>query len=219
MNANLTADEIIESLKRKELKFKTLSVKQRNNPDIAIIGALLDYGNLKYIKDEIKGDYTFASYCMQSSGYSMKYMPRHIINDIDLAKIAVKTSPFSFTYLGDEARNCKEVAMIAVKNGCSLAMMMNLYTDDEEIIEEAVRKNGFSLEYASDRLKNNRNIVLSAVISQPEAIKFASEHFKSLCEGKEPIIAIKSEIAKEEADKLRIELDQTSENKIKKMKL
>lgn len=197
---------VAESLKSKKQKFSKLRVKYRDNIHIALLGACLDYKNLAYIKEHIKSDKEFAKYALQSSGYGMRYMPDSIRCDYELAKIAISTSPFCYSYIGDNLREDRTLALLAIQIGCSLALLLE-HCDDKEIVLSAVNQSGLSLELASDRLKNDRDVVLAAVDEHPESIKHASSYFQELCDGKEPSLAIRSEIAKEAAEKLRSELD------------
>lgn len=205
---------IINKLRSKEVKFSKLRVKFRDNPHVALVGATLDYTNLAYIKPEVKNNFDFASLCLKSSGYGLKYFSEDIRNNRDLVKIAISTSPFSYSYISPSLRQDKELAVLAINKGFSFALLSE-YHDDYDIVSYAVNNTGRSLVYASDRLKDDRGIILKAVDNDPSAIEFASKRFIDLCLNKEPSKAIREEIAKEEADKLKSELSEKNSNKPK----
>lgn len=208
----------ISQLKEKKIKFSKIPAKYRNTEIVSLAACLMDYKNLEHVKREFRDVKSFAMECVKSSGYALKFLSPELRDDEEIVRQSIETSPFSFFYASTRLYGNKDLALLAVKRGCSLAYMEK-FIDDSDIVKIALKQSGLELVHVSDKLKSLPKIVLLAVEEDPDSIKFASENIKKICEGKSPVLAIKSYLAKEEALKLEESLINTSSHKPSKMKI
>lgn len=210
--------EYIRQLKDKTIKFSKIPAKYRNTELVSLAACLIDYKNLEHVRREFRDVKSFAMECVKSSGYALKFLSPELRDDEEVVKQSIETSPFSIFYASTRLYGNKDLALLAVKKGCSLAYMEK-FVDDEDIIKIALKHSGLELVHVSDKLKSSPEIVLLAVEENPDSIKYAAENIKKICEGKSPVLAIKSYLAKEEAQKLEESLINTSSHKTLKMKI
>lgn len=215
---NEELEEYISQLKERKIKFSKIPAKYKNTYEVSLIACTLDYKNLESVKREFKDDRAFGLECVKASGYALKYLAPELRDDEEILREAIKTSPFSIIFSSIRLFKDRSLALSALEHGCSLAYLEK-HKDDEEIVSKALRHSGLDLAHASDRLKNNKKIVLIAVEENPEAINFASENIKNMCEGNSPELVLRSYFAKKEAQKLEESLNNASSSKPRSYKI
>lgn len=106
-----------------------------------------------------------------------------IQNDQDLIrKINLEnliSNPYSFEYLDSIYKKDDLFNHVAIKSGVyDLTFASDKFTNNREIVLQAVKYNGENLAYASERFKNDKEIVLAAVSNKGSTLKYASEGLK-----------------------------------------
>lgn len=109
---------------------------------------------------------------------------------------------------------------IVKQEGYSLQFASDRLKADKEVVMEAVKQDGRALQFASKELQADKDVVLEAVMQRETVIVFASDEIQELCKDKNPVMAIKTEIAKEYAGKLQSELsNKQNHTPTKKLKI
>ncbi len=160
--------------------YKSMPLKRRSNPILAIAAAVLDFSNFKHIPLSLTKNRDFVKFVLDINGLGINYFPKEVKSDFELCYIALSnTYGEAIRYVDDSLKNNMHLVEFAIQlNGSNYQYLSETMQDNLDIALKAVTQNGFAFQYLLPKFQGNKDIVKVAVNQDHSVLFSVSDKFQ-----------------------------------------
>lgn len=199
----------------------------RDDKEVVKAALKITTSDIQYASERLKSDVDLAKFVVKRKGYNISLFSDSIKDNREIAMLAVKNNGTALESLSERLRDDTELALIAIQRNDSLIPSLRNASDrlksDKEFALIAVKSFFLYLDDLDKKFKDDLDVIYEVIkqknLNKKIIIEYSSPRIQKICEGKDPILAIETEIKRIEAERLNRELTLNLDNQKRKIKL